>query len=74
MEVGGERFSAPSITCTLQRAQIPIPPQELPIGAPARRAASSTVSFGRAAAEEPRGWKQTSMGLSVRGYRLAVSG
>src|SRR2546430_67401 len=40
IEVGGLRFSAPATTRTRQRAQTPTPPQELPMGAAARRAAS----------------------------------
>src|SRR3954453_2352727 len=48
--VGALRFSAPARTRTQHRPHTPTPPQELPIGTSARRAASSTVSFAIASA------------------------
>src|SRR5688500_3003998 len=57
--VGGLMFSAPEMTRTTQRAHTPTPPQELPIGAPARRATSSNVSSVLAASWRPSGVNDT---------------
>lgn len=43
----------------MHRAQTPTPPHELPSGAPARRATSSSVSSARAAASLPNGTNET---------------
>ena len=67
MVVGGLRFSAPPITRTLQRVQTPAPPQELPRGAPARRATSRMVSSSFAAALSPKGVNVTTLDWAFTG-------
>lgn len=79
MDVGGLRFSGPATTRTLQRAQMPTPPQELPRGAETRRATSSSVSFARAVASFSSGLNVTSFdaaftGLSHRRAKLSSAG